>query len=233
MYSETAEYYDLIYKSFKDYKSEAARFRDLIKRENPSVKTLLDVACGTGEHDKHFVEDFCVTGIDIDPTMIRIASQKVPSARFYEGNMSDFDLGEKFDAIVCLFCAIGYVKTKDQLQQTIRCFRNHLNVDGVMLIEPWYTPEQCPASTPHVTIVENENTKICRMWNIERQGFTSFVHRQYLIGTGEGVQHRKEIQELGLFEKEEILAAFNAAGLNARHVEEGLSHRGLYIARPC
>ena len=49
MYSATAEIYDAIY-SFKDYAGEAAKIREIVARERPGARTILDVACGTGEH---------------------------------------------------------------------------------------------------------------------------------------------------------------------------------------
>lgn len=50
MFSKSAELYDQIYLEFKDYKAEAQRISELLAGEHPSARTLLDVACGTGEH---------------------------------------------------------------------------------------------------------------------------------------------------------------------------------------
>ena len=50
VFSKSAELYDKIYFEFKDYESEARKISELITREHPSARTLLDVACGTGEH---------------------------------------------------------------------------------------------------------------------------------------------------------------------------------------
>src|SRR5262245_60018902 len=50
MFSASAELYDLIYSQFKDYASETAEIAATIRRLHPSARTVLDVACGTGEH---------------------------------------------------------------------------------------------------------------------------------------------------------------------------------------
>ena len=50
MFSESAELYDLIYSRFKDYPAEARQLAELIRRERPGARTVLDVACGTAEH---------------------------------------------------------------------------------------------------------------------------------------------------------------------------------------
>ena len=50
MFPAFVEYYDLIYSAFKDYASETAQIVALLRRLHPQCRTVLDVACGTGEH---------------------------------------------------------------------------------------------------------------------------------------------------------------------------------------
>ena len=50
MFEGSAEYYDLIYSAFKNYPSEASQVADLLHRLHPACRTILDAACGTGEH---------------------------------------------------------------------------------------------------------------------------------------------------------------------------------------
>ena len=50
MFDASAEYYDLIYGSFKDYPREAAQIAGLLRQNMPHCRTVLDVACGSGEH---------------------------------------------------------------------------------------------------------------------------------------------------------------------------------------
>ncbi len=66
MFSVTAEIYDAIY-GFKDYAGEAMKIRQLIARERPGARTILDIACGTGEHARLLSPDFEVDGIDLEP----------------------------------------------------------------------------------------------------------------------------------------------------------------------
>src|SRR5690348_4593728 len=69
MFSESAAFYDLIYSAFKDYPAEAAALAGVIRREHPRAKTILDVACGTGEHARLLAREhgFDVDGLDLDP----------------------------------------------------------------------------------------------------------------------------------------------------------------------
>jgi SAM-dependent methyltransferase len=47
-----------------------------IAREQPHAKTILDVACGTGEHARLLPSDFEVDSIDLEPKFVEIARAK-------------------------------------------------------------------------------------------------------------------------------------------------------------
>lgn len=80
MFNESAELYDLIYGSFKNYATETADLVALIRAQHPNAKTILDVACGTGEHARLLTEQFGyeVDGLDLNPSFVRIARGKLP-----------------------------------------------------------------------------------------------------------------------------------------------------------
>src|SRR5687767_13265326 len=124
MFSASAEFYDLIYSTFKDYVAEAAQITSLLRRLNPQSHTVLDVACGTGEHARHLAaQGFVVDGLDLDPAFVRIAEHKHPAGQFFAGDMSDFHLSRRYDAVLCLFSSIGYLKTLDRVSRALACFR--------------------------------------------------------------------------------------------------------------
>jgi len=73
--------------------------------------------------------------------------------------------------------------------------------------------------------------KIARVNTSYVEGRLSYFDLHYLIGTPEKTEHFVETHELGLFERDEMEAAFIAAGLQVTFHEEGLIGRGLYMAR--
>ena len=106
-----AEIYDLIY-GYKDYAAESNTLMTILAAHNRSGgNNLLGVACGTGEHIIHLKEHYQIEGLDLSADQLREARRKNPEIPFYELDMTDFNLGKKFDAVVCLFSAIGYAKT--------------------------------------------------------------------------------------------------------------------------
>ena len=58
--------------------------------------------------------------------------------------MTDFDLGRGYDVVTCLFSAIGYVKTLEQVARTLACFRSHLADGGVIEIDPLFQNRHRP-----------------------------------------------------------------------------------------
>jgi trans-aconitate methyltransferase len=98
VFSVTAEIYDAIY-AFKDYAGETLKIRQLVARERPGAKTLLDVACGTGEHARLLTTEFDVDGIDLEPKFVESARAKNPAGRFSVGDMRSFQLGKRYDVV--------------------------------------------------------------------------------------------------------------------------------------
>ena len=230
-FSQSTELYDLLY-GWKDYAAETAKLLELIDHERPGAKSILDVACGTGEHARHLLaaRDLELTGIDVQPEFVAAARAKVPHARFDVGDMTTLDLGRQFDVVTCLFSSIGYLTSTTAMINALSRFRAHLAPGGVILIEPWFTPQTWYLGRPHMTTAERDDLKVCRMSLAGVDGHISTLDFHYLIATPSGVEHRQERHELGLFTVEQMLDCFDKAGLTARYDEAGLMGRGLYIA---
>lgn len=231
MYSKSAKYYDDIYASIgKEYSAEANKVRKFIQKYKQSNgNSLLDIGCGTGIHAHLLSKQYQVEGLDIDPKMLSVARKKYPKIRFQQGDMLNFKLKSKFDIIVCLFSAIGYVKTKPRLQKTIKNVVQHLLPGGVLLVEPWFTPTQWHPGRVFITEVNKPDAKIIRMSYSSQKDNISMIEFQYLIGTSKGIERDTEFLELGLFTKKEYLDAFRTAGLKVIHDPYGVDGRGLYI----
>jgi SAM-dependent methyltransferase len=228
MFSKSAPFYDAIY-SFKDYAAEAIEVQDLIQKRNPEARTLLDVACGTGLHLQQLAGMFDVTGLDLDAGLLKIASERVPEVPLHEGDMRTFDLGERFDAITCLFSSIGYVGGPDELSQTFERFVEHLNPGGVVVVEGWFSPYEWMEDHVGSVFVDKPDLKIARMNVSGTRGRMSVMDLHYLVGTLEGVEHFVEPHELYLFTPDEYIAAMVAAGLKVDHDTDALMGRGVYI----
>jgi SAM-dependent methyltransferase len=232
MFSASAEFYDLLYSGLNDYASETAAIASLIRARHPTCRTVLDVGCGTGEHACRLTTlGFHVDGIDLDPGFVAIARRKCASGEFVEADMTDFDLHRQYDAVLCLFSSIGYARTLEGVGKALGCFRAHLAPDGVMLVEPWFTPGRLDTTRVDVNTAAAGGVRVTRTSRIDIDGRISRLFFDYDVTDASGTRRLHEVHELGLFTTKEMLRVFHEAGLSVEHDSKGLMDRGLYIAK--
>ena len=233
MFTESAELYDLIYGRFKDYEAEADKIAGILSRERPGVRTVLDVACGTGEHARQLRlrHGLHVDGVDLDPKFIEIAHRKNPESTFTLANMSDFHLPKRYDAVMCLFSSIGYLRTLDNVRDALACFREHTDAAGIVVVEPWLPPGVIDPNRRSTDVGESEGVRVVRHARVEAKDRMSWIHFDYEITDATGTRTTSEVHELGLFTPDEMLDAFTSVGLTATFDPHGLIGRGLYVGR--
>jgi SAM-dependent methyltransferase len=231
MFNKSAAIYDAIFSAKgKNWEQESGEFVGLVKRYKRSAgNALLAVACGTGGHEQYLQRDFAITGLDIDPEMLARARERLPQIDFHCASMMDFSLDKKFDVVMCLFSAIGYANTREKLHQAIRTMSNHLVPGGIMVVEPWLSPQEFRPGAVFAAFVDQPDLKVARINTNMTRGTTSIIEFHYLVGTPQGVEHFTELHELGLYSHEDYLAAFRASGVETRYEKDGLIGRGVYI----
>lgn len=227
MYQELAGIYDHVYGS-KDYEQESSRLAEIILEHDPKTRTLLDVACGTGGHVVHLRNRFESEGLDLNEEMLKLARTKAPDVTFHCGSMTEFDLNKRYDAVVCLFSAVGHLKTVERLNLAVSRMANHLRPGGILIIEPWIDPTDWTVGHVGLDTFEDEEMKVARMVVSEPVDRGRLV-MEYLIGTKAGVTRLRDEQEMGWFTHAEYEESFRRAGLSVNFSEQGLTGRGLYI----
>jgi len=231
-YTSSAEFYDAIYTAIKDYGQEAQEVAELIQSQtNVPVRSLLDVATGTGLHLEHFARIYeYVEGLDLSLYQIHLATLRLPQTLLHQADMLDFNLGKTFDAVTCLFSAIGYMRTPAELEQAFVMMGRHLNQNGVLLVEPWIFPDVWQDGTPHLQVVENDDFKLVRMNRSSSDGNKAVLQMHYLVMRKDDAEpeHFVERHVLTMHTKEEYLSALRAAGFRAKFVAN--ERRGYFVA---
>jgi SAM-dependent methyltransferase len=228
-YGTRPELYDVEY-SAKDYAAEADTLARIVRGRSPGATTLLDVACGTGKHLERLRAEFACEGVDLDEGLLAVARERLPGIPLHHGDMRTLDLGRQFDAVTCLFSAIGFVKGTDELAAAAQALARHVEPGGVLLVEPWLTPDVWVPNRPHVLAADAPGLALARVTVSGLRGERiSTTEMHYVVGTADGIEHFVDEHELYLFTEDEMRAAFEQAGLRAELDPDGLIGRGLWI----
>ena len=230
MFEKSYTYYDLL-KSTKDYKSEAEYIITLIRKLGYKSSTkILDIACGSGEHDKYLAKYYQVDGIDINKHFLVAARKKNTTGNYSFGDMLSFNLEKKYDIMICLHGAIGYLKNTINLEQAVRCFDTHLAVGGCILINPWYSYSDW-VNGSRTTF---EMTKYMEDKEIVRLSFRHLngtINSHYLITLDDGISHFVEEYETGFIDQNEIINCFYKLNYSASVLDNTGIRRGLVLCQ--
>jgi len=139
-YEEFIEKYDKLVSWENRFKREAKFFKTLFTKNN--VKTILDCACGTGQHVVMFTSmGFHTKGSDLSPAMIkkaRINSKKHNVRATFK--ITDFrslekSFNEKFDAVVCMGNSLPHLLSDKDLTKALNEMYKVLNKNGILILQ--------------------------------------------------------------------------------------------------
>jgi SAM-dependent methyltransferase len=133
VYDLLAPHYDAV---TGDSAPEAAFLRDIIERRHGQAATLLDLACGTGGITALLAGAYQVSGLDISPSMLAMAREKLPGGtRLYLADMTSFRLDASFDVIVCAYQGINHLLSLAAWESSFDRASEHLNPGGLFVFD--------------------------------------------------------------------------------------------------
>lgn len=118
---------------------EKAFFTSLFSKHG--VKTVLDCACGTGQHLYMFAQaGYQVWGSDYSKSMLAVAGDNLAKRdQAVPLSQCDFRYLEQafdttFDAVVCLTTSLPHLHTDEDLLLALRSMKNRLNKNGLLVL---------------------------------------------------------------------------------------------------
>ena len=229
-YERSAEVYDLYY-SWLDYETHAETVRARIEQHKPGARTLLDLGCGTARYTEQMVRWYEVEGLDISESMLTVANRRMPATTFHMADMTDFALGETYDAMICMFSSIAYVTSLRDLSRMVRCCAQHLNPGGVLIIEPWFTPDVWNEHHVGSRVVEGDGLTVARIDTSVMEGNKVTTRWAWAVAWDDGdADAYVEEHPTALFTVDEYTTLFKAAGLEPEYDPGGPLGRGLHVA---
>ena len=131
-YDRLAGFYDKVI-SGKEH--TAPYVISVLKKYHPRTKTLLELGCGTGDVLAGLAERFELTGIDSSAEMLRIARKKLPSVKYFHGDIRYKLTEERFDAVICVYDTLNHITLFNQWKKVFSNAEKMLNENGVFIFD--------------------------------------------------------------------------------------------------
>ncbi len=137
-----ARVYNLLWAGFA--RQMAPRILEYYERTplGHSNKTLLDLACGTGQLALHFLEQgYQVTGLDLSEDMLRLARENAVAylvagqVQFVQGDARDFRLEATVGLAVSTFDALNHLGSLEDLQACFQCVQAAVEPGGLFIFD--------------------------------------------------------------------------------------------------
>ncbi|WP_455392232.1 class I SAM-dependent DNA methyltransferase [[Eubacterium] cellulosolvens] len=216
MYKKLARYYDKIYAE-KDYAGEAKFIEWVVKKHKQSKgNKLLDVACGTGNHIQYLMDHFTITGLDLNPGMLKLATEKLPDVKFVTGDMKKLAMKEHFDVIICMFASIAYNLTYADLEHTLKLFYNHLQAGGVVIFDLHIHEDYFLGDQVWVNTVVEKDLSLARIATSPKKKAILDLEHIFLVKDKGKFDFDIDKHQLGLFNAEKIQKLMKKLGLNPK-----------------
>jgi len=155
--------------------------------------------------------------------------RRLPKVTVHDGDMRGFDLGRRFDAVTCLFTVIAYAGTVEEMRAAVRSMAAHLVPGGVLVVEPWWFPEQFIEGYVGGDLVRTDGLTIARVSHSTRHGRATHLKVRWVVGDATGIHDFTLTEIMSLFTREEYMAAFTDAGCSVDYQEGWLTGRGLFM----
>ncbi len=111
----------------------------LAKIKRLELQSILDLACGTGTMTAQLAGIAQqVVGLDSSGPMLRKAQSRsceLQGVRFIQGDFRKFELGQRFDVVVCACNSLNYVSDIADLRSVFRSVAEHLRPDGLFVFD--------------------------------------------------------------------------------------------------
>ncbi len=122
-YAKLAKIYDRVMSHVK-YDEWAEYISSIFQYFGIKVSSILELACGTGTFSTFLHSyGYNITGMDISPAMLGMAADKFKEKgmplRLFAADMTSLPLKTEFDAVLCLYDSINYLRQPAVLRKTI------------------------------------------------------------------------------------------------------------------
>ncbi|WP_373551710.1 class I SAM-dependent methyltransferase [Haliscomenobacter sp.] len=134
LYTEYAEVYHLMYQGLIDYDEEFVDYQKILADFN--CKSLLEVACGTGQLGRRLVEaGYTYQGLDMSADMLDFAREMLPGGQFHQQDMRYIQVPDTFDAVLITARSVSYLLQNSDALSTFQNIKKVLKPGGILTFD--------------------------------------------------------------------------------------------------
>lgn len=119
-----------------EFQQESQFVHDAIKKYHPTANTIIDIGCGSGDHNYYLEQKGYETlGVDLNTNMVEFAKDLFPDQAFEIGDMQTYRSEKKFDVLMCLCTTFCHNISNDEVDRTLQNFNTLTAQDGLLIID--------------------------------------------------------------------------------------------------
>ncbi len=140
MYQEFSNVYDELMTEI-DYDQWVNYLQRMFFNAKEDIKTVIEFGCGTGNITLRLAEKgYQMTAVDLSESMLTVADEKanekkIKNIDFYMGDMSSFQINQKFDAVIACCDTVNYLKSLEDIRSFFLCSLDCLNEGGLLIFD--------------------------------------------------------------------------------------------------
>lgn len=220
--AELAKYYDVM-RQYRDYDRECCFVDNLIKRDIPTAKRVLDICCGTGEHAIRMARfGYEVTAVDQSQDMLDIAVDKAMKSGlpidFTCRDIFGSGIKEKFEVAYCLGYTFLYMTTDSDVRRFFKAARNALISGGLFLVDFINGLSLSKDFDKDEFIYQHKNATIRQhdRWFLDKKRGVKHLDFEYEITDSEGrVQRISAEEDLRIFYDNDVQVLLSGCGFTS------------------
>ena len=144
-----------------NYRETVAFYKEILKKEDCTPRTAVDLACGTGSVALLLAQEgLQVTGVDLSEEMLSVAWDKAQGMEnpplFVRQALQNLHLPRGVDLAVCALDSLDYILNPEDCQEAIRRVYKVLNPGGIFIFDV-NTPEKLRAMDGQVFLDEDDD----------------------------------------------------------------------------
>ena len=210
IYDSKGDAYDLVYPETNERVPFVA---DLLKRHGKN--SVLELGIGTGLFAISLHEaGFDIEGLEISQVMIDVVTQRAPGLEVHLGDMRDFTINKKYDAILALNSVLVFVADERDIKQCLQRCHDHLGLSEILLLELPNHPVEIGHSNNSQEIHQSpdQSTIVVMQSAVEGRDWNETWH--VFRNDGTGLSHQKVVYQEFLYSPETLSGQLDEVGFD-------------------